>query len=511
VTDYRLWDGSVVGPAASIEDVSLNLATEFRLGGVAPLWLKGVSIWRADATQDGAIQVHVWEITAPGAGSLITGSQATVDLSANPVQQWVDHLYPTPIPLALGVNYQAAALLPSGYVATADYWSSGPGAGGIADGPLSAPSAAASTGGGRQGSLSFDTVPSYPTIGSGNAANYWVQPIITDVDPAGPDIRSGSIVAPLATGLTPAGAKTAAGALAPAVATAMTFTGQHASSGTAQGVLTTGLTVTGGPGLAPAATSDVLCSPWAAPIDVPEAIRDELGLSDLELLPYLIRASEILWALSGRRWYGEGCVEEAEIRSFPPAPGTESWPYSTSWGACPCWRWGTWVDGRLYPPARDWRGQHITRPIAVRLPRSRARMLSVTVGGDPFLAYRVTPAGWVERTDGRGWGVCDGDTVFTYTYGEPPPLGGRDAAVELAVELARDAVNSSACRLPQRTTSVSRQGVSFEVLDSFDFLDRGRTGLVTVDLWLASVNPDARPQPSGVWSPDIPVALRRPQ
>lgn len=259
-----------------------------------------------------------------------------------------------------------------------------------------------------------------------------------------------------------------------------------------------------------APVSEVLCSPWATPTDIPQAIRDELALPDATLQGYLLRASEILWALSGRRWYGTGCEEEAELRAFPPAPGTGSWPYSTTWGVCACWQSGLWVDGRLFPPQGGWRGRHIARPIAVRLPRSRAAITAVTVGGEPFLAYRVTPAGWVERTDGRGWSVCESGTLFTYTFGESPPLGGRDAAVELAVELARDAADSPDCRLPRRTTSVTRQGLSFEVLDSFDFLDRGRTGLVGVDMWLASVNPEARPQPSGVWSPDIIPALRRP-
>jgi hypothetical protein len=50
-----------------------------------------------------------------------------------------------------------------------------------------------------------------------------------------------------------------------------------------------------------------------------------------------------------------------------------------------------------------------------------------------------------------------------------------------------------------------------DIADSLDILKEGGTGLTSVDLWLHSVNPDARPQRAGVWSPDVPrLMLRRP-
>lgn len=259
-----------------------------------------------------------------------------------------------------------------------------------------------------------------------------------------------------------------------------------------------------------APVSDVLCGPWATVQDVRPAVRAELAeLTDQQLQEELMRASEILWALSGRRWYGEGCTETATLRSTPPMSGTASWPYHTSWGKCACWGWGTWQGGWLWPAMGDYRGQHHAEPFAIQLPRSPlASIVSVTVNGVLFTDWRMVRAGWLERTDGQAWHTCDDSTVIVYTFGEAPPAGGRDSAVELGVELAKAKLNLSSCRLPIRTTNVTRQGVTMTILDTMDFLDKGRTGLPGVDLWLAAVNPQATPQAATVWSPDLPTTIR---
>jgi hypothetical protein len=51
--------------------------------------------------------------------------------------------------------------------------------------------------------------------------------------------------------------------------------------------------------------------------------------------------------------------------------------------------------------------------------------------------------------------------------------------------------------------SITRQGISMAILDPFDFLDNGRTGVYQFDLWLATVNPTGLPRRSRVFSPDI--------
>jgi hypothetical protein len=258
-------------------------------------------------------------------------------------------------------------------------------------------------------------------------------------------------------------------------------------------------------GPVPAARSQVLCSAWATPADVPEPYRSHTGMTDEIWERLLMQASEILWALSGRRWYGGGCEETATLRSVPPTPGRANWPYDASWGSCACWATGTWIDDLLWPPT-NWGGDHLA-PTAVHLPRDPVTaVVSVTVDGellDPS-AYRLTRAGWVERLTGT-WDVCGDVTDIVYQFGEPPPEGGVQAAVQLAIQLMLDLTGDSKCRLPQRVTSITRQGISMSMIDPMDFLPDGRTGFYLTDLWLASVNPHNRPARGSVWSLDIPT------
>lgn len=256
----------------------------------------------------------------------------------------------------------------------------------------------------------------------------------------------------------------------------------------------------------PAVRTPVLCSPWATFADIPgpyQSLVDEPTWARV-----LMQASEILWALSGRRWYGGGCEETALLRSIPPTAGHGNWPYDQTWGWCPCWSAGTWDDGWPVPPA-SWGGDHL-EPVAIKLPRDPVTaILSVTEGGTVLAAdqYRLTRSGWLERLSGR-WAVCGDETEIIYTFGEPPPEGGVQAVVALAVELARDIAGDGQCQLPQRVTSITRQGISMSMIDPMEFLPNGKTGLYLVDLWLAAVNPHNRPARGSVWSLDVPSTVR---
>lgn len=257
-------------------------------------------------------------------------------------------------------------------------------------------------------------------------------------------------------------------------------------------------------------TAAVLCSPWATSADLSAAQLAKLteqGFSTDEIDAAFLRASELLWAFSGRQWLGGGCEEDAVLRSFPPMPGTGSWPYSSTWGRCGCWSYGVWLDNRLYP-GPGWSRPHVTIPTSVRLPRDNVTsVVEVTVGGDVFVAWELTTNGWLTRTDGQGWNVCGGDTEVTYRFGDPPPAGGRDAAIEFGTEILLDRSGSEECRLPPNTVSVTRQGLTMELqtTDRPDF----RTGLPLVDMWLEAVNPYRRPQSAQVWSPDVPRLMKR--
>jgi hypothetical protein len=77
----------------------------------------------------------------------------------------------------------------------------------------------------------------------------------------------------------------------------------------------------------------------------------------------------------------------------------------------------------------------------------------------------------------------------TYTYGTPPPAAGRRAAIRLANELILWDKGSGNCALPERISSVSRQGVSYTVMDPQEFISNGKVGIYEIDLFLAAANP----------------------
>ena len=145
------------------------------------------------------------------------------------------------------------------------------------------------------------------------------------------------------------------------------------------------------------------------------------------------------------------------------------------------------------------------------LPGPVASVSEVIIDGvvvDPT-AYRVDNAKYLIRTDGGLWPVCqdmaapsgsDGTWSVTYQYGIPVPYGGQLAAGVLACELAKAFCNDSSCALPQRLRTVTRQGVTVAVIDSFDDIDKGHTGIWAIDSWMSSVT--RSPQPMGIRSPD---------
>lgn len=136
----------------------------------------------------------------------------------------------------------------------------------------------------------------------------------------------------------------------------------------------------------------------------------------------------------------------------------------------------------------------------------------------PSGAYRVDNRRFLVRLDGGGWPgsqdlladpvtgrTAGGSSASTfevrYLRGLVVPEGGRVAAGVLALELAKAACSDRDCALPQRVQSVTRQGVTMEIVDDFEDVKEGRTGIWLIDSWVASVT---RPNRGGrVYSPDV--------
>jgi hypothetical protein len=96
-----------------------------------------------------------------------------------------------------------------------------------------------------------------------------------------------------------------------------------------------------------------------------------------------------------------------------------------------------------------------------------------------------------------------------YTYGSAlAPQAALDAADILAEEIVKACSCDDSCRLPSRVTSVTRQGVSWTLLDPEDLLVQGRTGIYEVDMLIHSLNPAKAKARAGVFSAAHPPAER---
>jgi hypothetical protein len=225
----------------------------------------------------------------------------------------------------------------------------------------------------------------------------------------------------------------------------------------------------------------MLCSPWAEDLEgcnPPEAdpeIEEEA----------LAAASEILYYLSGRIYPG---LCEAVFR---PCGSYCQCDYDL----CGC-----------------------NRLPRVFLGYDVVSVATVDIAGeilDPS-AYLLED-GFLLRTDGSYWPCCqnfgappgDPDT-FTVTgmIGTEPSALGIRAVKALATELVKACTEGEECALPARVTSIVRQGVSMAILDPMEFLDKGKTGIYIVDLFLGTVNPAGLTRRSSAWSPDLPVTRR---
>lgn len=142
---------------------------------------------------------------------------------------------------------------------------------------------------------------------------------------------------------------------------------------------------------------------------------------------------------------------------------------------------------------------------------------SIVIEGDVLAPdqYRLEGGHRLIRLDGKPWPSFQNITVGTdqpggwgieVVVGTAVPTGGRIAAAILACELALAACNDKQCRLPQRVTSITRQGVAMTMLDDFEGLQKGRTGIWLIDSWVSSVT--EVPMPATVVNPDTWLAGR---
>jgi len=120
-------------------------------------------------------------------------------------------------------------------------------------------------------------------------------------------------------------------------------------------------------------------------------------------------------------------------------------------------------------------------------------------------SYYVAEHSTIIAYKGTPW--PPGNLEVTYTYGGQIPVAGQMAAKLFAIELIKS-FEGDDCALPDRVTSISRQGVSYTILDNQDFLENMRTGIYAIDLFLKTANPSKALAPAKVFSTDIPRPRR---
>ena len=221
-------------------------------------------------------------------------------------------------------------------------------------------------------------------------------------------------------------------------------------------------------------------------------------------------ASYLLWGMSGRKYSGLTTVTERYVSSYDPylRSGGSSLTYTP-----------VLVDGNIVNIASggfnryaddDFQGDGTSANSRVRL-RGRKVVKVHTLrdlDGNIIDAskYYLSDHSTILGVPGAGWSPSQ--VEVTYTYGTPPPTAGRAAARVLATELVKLYEDDDTCALPQRVTSISRQGVSYTVLDNQDFIDELKTGIYAIDLFLKTANPDKARARARVFSPDQPRARR---
>lgn len=269
------------------------------------------------------------------------------------------------------------------------------------------------------------------------------------------------------------------------------------------------------------APADAPCANWATQADLlncdgcrGETYEDEV----LDL--YLDVATEALWRKSGRQ-FNPGCALTLRpcCRDALCAYG-DSWWHNYGYPYAPAI-----VNGQWYNLSPGYSGC-----VAYECGTALARLdlgvspvtelTAVKIDGAALnpSKYAVQGNRWLIRTDGLLWPTAQDVTLpdsavgtwsVAFKYGQPPSPMAKQAAAQLACEFTRLFHGDKNCALPLRATGMSRQGVTYSLVSVMDVLDRGKTGLYFVDLFLDSVNPHRLDRPPRVLSPDVGRSHRR--
>lgn len=254
-----------------------------------------------------------------------------------------------------------------------------------------------------------------------------------------------------------------------------------------------GFTVQTGPAGAGTSADGTTCSPWATVDDAPASLQT-YDIDPLDVNDAYQQASDILYELTGRRYPGR-CTDfirpQAQYRAVEGPP--RWWPVSQQWGLGSRWGWCSCNRSRetgcaLVPE--------------IRLPGHPVDRTSIVVKVDGIeldygTEFRLDDGQYLVRVDGQGWPCCQDlraddteDQTFSvrYQFGVGPDIGGKMSAILLgnAIFAEQHPEHAAACKVPSRTTSVTRTGTRIDLASPDSLLKAGMTGFPSVDRWITS-------------------------
>jgi hypothetical protein len=240
---------------------------------------------------------------------------------------------------------------------------------------------------------------------------------------------------------------------------------------------------------------------WVTPEELGEFAETEFGYEAAKAASYL------LWALSGRKYSGTTTVTEKYVcstRAYGIGGSVRTYTAGLVAGSIanvPISRAEMFMDLASDGLPSTSRIRLRNRPVT-KIHAVRTQDGEIVDPSTYYLANHST----VYATSTSPWTSCN--VEVTYSYGSEPPTMGKIAARTLAMEFAKLWNGDDDCILPQRITSINRQGVAYTLLDDQTFIDDMRVGIYTIDLFLKSTNPDRARARSKVFSPDTPRGRR---
>lgn len=247
---------------------------------------------------------------------------------------------------------------------------------------------------------------------------------------------------------------------------------------------------------------DPLCS-WSVDRSCLPVAENELDIAKQTAAEEM--AIQVLWSLSGRQ-FG---VCPVIVRPCPQPGFCDArfpYPYDSIAPFYPLWDGHSWRNVSCGCSGYcDWNAPSVIH-LSTTTGLPIQEVLEVKFGADVLDEDQYVLEGeLLYRTDGTAWPSqnltlplgSDGTWSITYTRGNPVPAGVGVLVGILAKEFL-SACSGGKCRLPRRVRSITRQGVSMDMMDPTSIYAEGITGLPECDLWIKSVNPHQLVQPAKV-------------